>query len=323
MHDFAVGAGVLGAFLVAGMLLARRERVWWWGLLLLMGAVGTGMALDVLPRGAPLEGGPWAATLQLLGWLLFGAGARAARPRLPGSLGGQAVVAGLLIGDLGASALLLGLVSDRSRAAQAALVAGAAAMLSPVGTAVVVAIPQSFGLLPIALALVVWPRGDGPEGGDIRITLGLAAITAAAWFSPWVVVVAGVGLYAWKRPALPWKAMIWVLTMGVLAWTARSSGALQQVGLGADYVLASFGTEIGGTLLVTLAAAASLVTGEQAMAVVLSCLVDSVSVWKHEGLTDVMAAAVATGGIVGPRAALRWWWRQLLVLLVWALFYLS
>ena len=309
--------------MVVGLLLARLDRAWWAALLLLLGAVGTGMAMDVLPRGAPLEGGPCTQTLQLLGWLLFGAGARAARPRLPGSLGGQAVVAGLLIGDLGASALLLGLVSDRSRAAQAALVAGAAAMLSPVGTAVVVAIPQTFGLLPVALALVVWPRGAGPEGGDTRVTLGLAAITAAAWFSPWVVLVAGVGLYAWKRPTMPWRPMVWVLTMGVLAWTARSSGALQQIGLGADYVLASLGAEVGGTLVVALMATVSLVAGEQAMAVVLSCLVDSVSVWKYDGLTHAMAAAVATGGIVGPRAALRWWWRQLLVLLVWVLILLS
>ena len=318
MVDFVLGAGVCGGLLGAALLAARQRRGWWFGLLLLIAAIVAGITQGWLPRGAPLEGAPLTQTAVLAGWLLLGAGARAVGVWLPGPLGLQAALAGLLIGDVGASALFLGAIQDRARAAQPALLAGAMGLLSPVGTAVQVVADVDVGLLPLALAAVVWPRGPGLGGANRAATLGLAAVAVVAWFTPWVVVGAGTVLAVTRRQ-VPWRALIWVASIGGLVWVAASSGALHQTALGLDYLIASLGPDVGPVALATLVATVGLLVGENALALTLSGITESVYAFKYPAVETLVFAAAATGGVAAPLQTLRYWWRQLLVLLLWTI----
>jgi hypothetical protein len=314
--DFVLGAGVCGGLLGAALLCARQRRGWWFGLLLLTAAVIAGITQGWLPRGAPLEGAPLTQTAVLAGWLLLGAGARAVGIWLPGPLGAQAALAGLLIGDVGASALFLGAIQDRGRAIKAALLAGAMGLMSPVGTAVQLVSDVDVGLLPLALAAVVWPRGPGLSGTNKAATVGLAAVAVVAWFTPWVVVGTGLVLAVSRRTA-PWRDLVWVLSIGGLVWVAASSGALHQTGLGVDYLVAALGPEIGPVVLATLVATVGLLVGENALALTLFGITESVHAFKYPAVETLVFAAAATGGVTAPLQALRYWWRQLLVLLIW------
>lgn len=321
MVDFLPAAVGLGCVLGVTLLLARLER--WWPLALGLAALAVGLAvgLQVLPQGAPLASWRGLDLAVLLGWLMLGAGARKLRPRLWGPLGLQAVVAGLVLGDLGAAALMAGLVEDPEKRARAALVASGAALLSPIGTpaTLLMARPWELGLLPLALILVVWPRGEASSEGRIAVTVGLAAVAGLALWSPLVVAVAGLGVALWTRQ-LPWRAMVWLAGLSVVAAAAQSSGAVHQLGLGLDYLVLAAGPDLAHLALAGAVSGIALLSGEAPAALVFQQVIEANHLFKDPALPALLAASVGVGGLIGGPRALRLWWRQLAVLLVWVLF---
>ncbi len=319
--DFMLPACALGGVAVLALVLGRVERWWYRGPLLALLALGLGFGLKAIPLGAPLAAFPVHNAAVLAGWLLLGAGARAAGPWLPGPLGLQAALAGMLVGDLGGAALMAGLIKEPEGAARAALVASGAALLSPVGTpaSVIMQDPLAFGLLPLMLVVVVWPRGGATPGGSKAVSALLLLVALISAFTPWAMLVAGAALCLWGRQ-LPWRHLLWLLGLSVVAWAAHSAGATHQFALGLDYAVTLVGYREALPLLTGAAACVALIGGELSAALLVQESLDSVQFVRTSELRVVLAAGVGVGGIVGGLPALRLWWRQVAVLLLWVVF---
>ncbi|MFT5586195.1 MAG: hypothetical protein ACI9VR_003792 [Cognaticolwellia sp.] len=300
-----------------------RKRAWWVGGPIALAAVGALIGLDLWV--GHLAALPWEQAGTVLAWLLMGHCARAAGgPVLPRSWGLVAALCGWMMGDLGATALMVGLVADRGTAIRCALVASAAAMISPIGSGVslVVIDPALFGPLPVLLALVAWPVGGIPAGessaagaseqapgrsGRVSVSLLLGATAAAAaWFPEYRLValavsasvLAFVGRDNLAPERFPAGDGVMVVAMALVAWGLRHSGLSREVLLGFELLREGLPAATNG-ILALLGVGLGMLLGESAAAPLLQSILGASALPPDPQVLGPMAAGVAIGGL-GP-----------------------
>lgn len=297
---------ILGLALLLGPL---RKRAWWVGIPFVLAAVGALVGLDMWV--GHLVALPWEQAGTVLAWLLMGHCARAAGgPVLPQSWGLVAALCGWMMGDLGATALMVGLVADRETAIRCALVASAAAMISPIGSGVSLILidPALFGPLPVLLALVAWPVGGSSErSGRALVSLLLGATAAAVlWFPEfrlvWLAgsasVLAFVGRDHLAPERFPAGDGVMVVAMALVAWGLRHAGLSREILVGLELLRESVPAAANG-ILALLGVALSMLLGESASAPLLDSILGASTVPPDPQVLGPMAAGVAIGGL-GP-----------------------
>jgi hypothetical protein len=200
---------------------------------------------DVLHFSSTLFGADWEPVWVLLAWIEFGVIARwAGGFPVRGPLGPLALVGGAILGDIGASVLLAPRAATPLQKARVALTASAGAMLSPIGTPVTLLLvdPAAFGLLPIALAAISWPRGWAQDQvddtllpltqtGANRNLLILVVVVLASFAGFSLFWVLGIGCVALMlpllkkgiRPPTPWGKEAWIVVLAILCFARESS----------------------------------------------------------------------------------------------------
>lgn len=294
---------------LATLLAPARHRVWWLGLPVVAVVLAAVFGLNLQAGG--LAGLPWEETGSILAWLLLGHCARVAGgPVLPRSWGLVAALAGWLMGDLGAAALLAGLIADRGTAIRAALVASAAALISPIGTPVslVVVDPAYFGPLPIFLALVAWPVGALPERqGRVSVSLILGSAAAlVAWIPSQrlIFLAAAAALLAFlarknlQAERFPAGEGVFAIAAGVLAWGARHGGLSRELLAGLELLQGALPDAANG-LFATAGVLLGLLMGETAGAPLIHSMLGASANPPDPAMLSCVAAGLAVGGL-GP-----------------------
>lgn len=335
---------------IAALLGPLRKRAWWVGLPVAVAAVIGLFSLDLwVGHVAAL---PWEEAGTVLAWLLMGHCARAAGgPVLPRSWGLVAALCGWMMGDLGATALMVGLVADRETAIRCALVASAAAMISPIGSGIsLIAIdPALFGPLPVLLALVAWPVGGTPErGGKIAVSLLLGTTAAAvAWFPEYRIVALAVsasvlaflGREKLAPGRFPAEEGLLVIGLALVAWGMRHAGLSREILVALDLLREALPAAANG-ILAALGLTLGALFGESAAAPLLHSVMGASVLDPDPQVIAPIAAGIAIGGL-GPlwlvwryhgeterngrpqapfwRQAIRPFGMQIIVLLAWAL----
>jgi hypothetical protein len=335
---------------LAALLGPLRKRVWWIGVPVVLVAVGALVGLDLwVGHAAAL---PWEQAGTVLAWLLMGHCARAAGgPVLPRSWGLVAALCGWMMGDLGATALMVGLISDRETAIRCALVASAAAMISPIGSGVSLVLidPALFGPLPVLLALVAWPVGGTPgRSGRVSVSLILGATAAAtAWFPEYRLValalsasvLAVLGRESLAPERFPAGDGVMVLAMAAVAWGLRHAGLSREILVGFELLREGLPGAANGVLAL-LGVVLGMLVGESAAAPLVESVLGASALPPDPQVLGPIAAGVAIGGL-GPlwiiwrhhgesekngkpsapfwRQAMRPFGMQLIIVLAWAL----
>ncbi len=302
VRNATAGGVLLGLALLLG--LGRRWSAV--AVLPVLGAAGCAVAFHWVPVER-LAGAPVVELGTLSAWLLLGFAGRAARPMLPRSAGLAALVAGALLGDLAAVALLAPRAQDGRTAVRIALVASAGGLLSPIGTPVTLLLVSSAEVAPLAvlLALVAWPGGcriDGEGSAPASALLAAIALFAAARpeLAPLVLVVGSVVLGLMGRRSLglsklPFEALAWVGAITFVAWSVRHSGLFEQALVGIEMVEQRAWLD---PLLFGAAFVFGAVAGEPAGALVVASMLDTAA---HPLPPVALPLAVGLGvGGLGP-----------------------
>ena len=335
---------------IAALLGPLRKRAWWVGIPVALLAVGALVGLDLwVGHFAAL---PWEQAGTVLAWLLMGHCARAAGgPVLPRSWGLVAALCGWMMGDLGATALMVGLIADRETAIRCALVASAAAMISPIGSGVSLVLidPALFGPLPVLLALVAWPVGGSTErSGRVSVSLLLGATAGAvAWFPEYRLValaisasiLAFVGRESLAPERFPAGDGVMVVVMALVAWGLRHSGLSREILAGFE-ILREALPAAGNGVLALLGVGLGMLVGESAAAPLVESVLGASALPPDPQVLGPIAAGLAIGGL-GPlwivwrhhgesdknaspgapfwRQAIRPFGMQLIIVMAWAL----
>ncbi len=306
----------------------RRLRVLW-ALLLLGGAIGLGLGRGILVVSdlwlLPLHADLVRPLLLVAGWAAFGVAARLAGPlHLPGPPIVIAPLAGALLGELPAAALLSTMAADRSAAARLSLAAAAGGLLGRVGDPALLLLGEGrpiWTLIPLALAcaVVASPRPEDlqTEPGSLVVT-AVAATTALAALVPALTLPAlGAGIVTMAvlgreqirelRPA----PLTWTLFTAALALCGVAAGLPEGLALGIEQA----GGFLGDLATPAVAAAAALIStllGGSGSAVLLAATLDRALSLRGDELPLAMMAGCAMGGL-GPlvvAGALREGWRR-------------
>ncbi|GEM_PF-6538542 len=293
--------------LVAVPLVALHAMgAWRWrgpaALALAVAVVLAGFALDVLAPATAAEGWQPALTLQLCAWVGMGVAAR--RSDLGDRLGDSLLLASLLAGfAFGAvPAVLLLAPAAGARAHRVALAATAAALFSPVGSPMTLAIgplePQ-LAWLGLLLLLVARPSGVAarPALGGL-LALGIVAVAApmAAQIIGLVwLAVSGKGRWRWPRGTLA------VLAAAVLlAWTARHAGLAHELPPATEWLLLEGGS-LGGPVLAAAAGLLGVLGGALPASIVLGDAFGSPFVSVPSTTREALVIGFGLGSLVPLR----------------------
>lgn len=308
----AVVAGALVAVAAVAGLLRKR---WYVGVAVALIGLGTLLVRDLLPGSD--AGLPWEQAGALLAWLMLGHVARAAGgPILSSSWGFSAVMAGWLLGDIGAAALFAGLCADKKLAARCALVASGAALMSPIGTptSLVLVDPAALGPLPVALALVAWPRGSMDDGktpkGKLWVTAVLAMVAGAVnWMPEWrlLFLLLGIGALAAGNKGqvdadnFPSAQAAWVVAAMVVAWVVRTSG-LGRFALDGAHEWLNLSPSMGPITFAGGGVISAAMLGEAGAVPIALSVVDSTAGVSDPSVRLALAGGIGVGGL-GPLIA--------------------
>ena len=248
--------GIVGGLLLVVHLCGGWRYRWVVAGLAALGAVVAGGALDFLSPATAHFGWQPALTVQLLLWLAVGAVARASRRggELEGTLLPASVLGGLGLGAVPTTLLLAPVAGPQAH--KVALTAGIAALLSPVGGPVTLALgPLAPSWWPLLLVLVAIasPRGVRPRRG----LLALAVLGGLAQVSPvGAQILALTWLAAGERDPVVWprRSLVVLGSALVLAWAARHAGLADSAAEGATWLL----SELGGPTMSPVAALGAL-----------------------------------------------------------------
>ena len=331
--------------LVAALLLGRYQKrayVVGGGVLL---AFAAAMYLGAIDPYAGLQGGPWSSLWILLAWIEFIAFAQwAGGFPMRGPLGVLAFVGGGLLGEVGATLLLVSRTTEPSNKARVALCASAGALASPIGHPVSLLLvePEALGWLPYALAAVAWPKGwaqDSPAHTLVPFTrtgftrnfwiLVIVAVGVAGWnVDLWVLAGGCFALVLANRhigtkPKTPWRDEIWIGGVALLCFLALSAGALWEAQEGMRLWLESEPAGGGTAMLALGGGLLSLVATEEAATYFVHSLASagftgiSMEAWRAVGAGIAVLGMTPLVLIGCVRVGLRFWVMQLGVLLLW------
>lgn len=305
------GALALAAVLLGGGWMGGAVHRWRWATasVLAVGGVGAGLALRVLDPRPWYWGAPWEQALALALWVVVARGV--ARHGLP--LAGPVVVVapalGFLAGDLGA-ALLLARVEPRLRG-RAVTLAVAGALLSPLGTPATLVLGPVSPWVAAGLALAGLGGGRLALDGDRRLVPALALAVALCLALPAARLPAlaalAAGLVA-TGGGVPWRDLVWVGAVAVLAGVATSAGAVMAV-IEALQSLAAVLPEASLAAGAAAGAVLALAGGEVAAALLVAALL-GLGVTADPRWLQVLAVGVAVGSGRPWRVAGVWPTRQ-------------
>ena len=322
----------------------NARRAWIASGLLVVG-LGLGAHYGAVALEARGAGGPWDNLWMVLVWVEFTLLIRwAGGFPLRGPLGPLAFLGGALIGEIGATLLLSPRAGSRSNAARVALTASAGALISPLGSPVTLLVlePGQLGWgLPVALALLSWPRGwaqDDPlrpvlplTSNGINRNLGVVAFTLAALVlgpSPLWALFAGcmalmiLNIRTQGKPPSSWGVQIWIASVAGLVFLSQSSGAFWEIKEGINLLFENAPIFYDG-LAVLAGAVVSVIATEEAGAMLVSSLADTGLHELNSTALAALGAGMAVGGL-GPLllsgafiAGLRIWMLQIGVVVFW------
>ena len=256
MEALARDLGIVGGLLLVVHLCGGWRHRWSLALLAAIGAVAAGAVLAFLHPATAGIGWQPALAVELLLWLAVGV---AARHSSRGAIYEDTLLPAAVLGGLGLgaapTALLLGPVAGR-QAHRVAVAAAAAALLSPIGGPVTLALgPLAWRWWPLIalLVAVAAPPGARPKAALAPLVL-LAGLATLSGVAAQLLALGWLLRGSRARPRWPWRSALVLAAALVMAWTARHAGLADGAAEGGAWLLG----ELGGPTMSAVAVLASL-----------------------------------------------------------------